>query len=276
MADNRVKYAYLNYDDIFNRIENGDIDAYDVVFTKDTHEQYFIKEDLELLRIISKIYCFDNVQNAKESLNNNSDTYPGQIVAIADNDVYHGYIVNKVGEEYTVTSLANTGTPIDYDALAHRPISNKVGKLENPVILGNLENGLYSVSGVYKIFDEYITIFSSSINHLFLVDRSGTDVYVKDISAKEIITYILSNGEVAKSNILTTDYLKDNYYVTENDLEAKIEALDFITKTEVSEYVKQITTEYLEENLGNAIDEKINKKISSMMIEDSDIEKLFQ
>lgn len=278
MADNRVKYAYLNYGDISSRIENGDVDAYDIVFTKDTHEQYFIKEDLGLLRIISKVYCFDSIQSAKESLNNNTDTYAGQIVAITDNDsgAYHGYIVNKGDEEYTVTSLADSGTQIDYDTLAHRPIINKVGEVGNPIIIGSLDNGLYSILGSYKIFDEYETNFSTSTKHLFLVDRSEMDVYVKDISAKEIITYTLSNGEVTISRILTTGYLKDNHYITENDLDAKIKTLDLITKAEASEYVKTIINEYLEQNLGATIDTKIDEKIQSLVATDSDIENLFQ
>lgn len=277
MASNRIKYAYINYDEIADRIESGKIDQYDVIFTRDTHEQYFVKEDLSLLRIMSKVYCFDSVQNAVKSLNESSDTYAGQIVAISDNDlnVYHGYIVNKVDREYTVTSLADSGTQIDYDALAHRPIINMAGELANPVIIGSLENGLYSISGVYKIFQEHETIFSTSTKHLFLVDRSETNVYVKDISAKEMTTYTLSDGEVIKSEIITTGYLEDNHYISENDLDAKIEALDLVTKAEASEYVKQITTEYLNENLGNTIDEKIDERIASIVADDSDINNLF-
>lgn len=278
MADNRVKYAYLNYADISKRIENGDIDEYDVIFTKDTHEQYLIKDDLSLLNIKSRIYRFDSIESAKESLNSNSDTYKGQIVAIADNDlgVYHGYIVNRVDEEYTVTSLSDSGTSVDYNALTHRPVVNKTGTLANPLVVGDLENGLYSVSGEYKLFDEYPTIFSSSINHLFLVEKSETESYVKDISAKEIITYSLINGEVTRSELLTQQYLSDNHYVTENDFDAKIAALDYITKVDASEYVKQITTEYLNENLGNIIDTKIDEKISTLVVDDTEIEKLFK
>lgn len=275
---NRVKYAFINYKDIQTKIDNGDIDEYDIVFTKDTHEQYLIKDDLSLLNIKSRIYCFNSIVSAKEALNSNTDTYEGQIVAIADNDfgVYHGYIVNRVGEEYTVTSLADSGNSIDYDTLAHRPICNKTGTLANPLIIGNLDNGLYSVSGEYKLFDEYPTIFSSSINHLFLVEKSETESYIKDISAKEIITYKLINGEVSKSELLTQQYLEDNHYITENDFDAKIAILEYITKAEASEYVKQIITEYLDGNLGNIIDTKIDEKISTLIVEDTEIEHLFK
>lgn len=273
MAENRVKYAYLDYSDISTRIENGEIDQYDVVFTKDTHEQYLIKDDLSLLNIKSRIYCFDSIISAKEKLNSNTDTYEGQIVAIADNDsgVYHGYIVNKSNDEYIITSLTDNGNKIDYDSLVHRPIINKTGSLANPLTIGELDNGLYSVSGEYRIFLEYPTIFSSSINHLFVVEKENDKIYVKDVQAKKTIIYVLSNGQVSIEDVITSNYLTENQYITETDFDAKIKALDFVTRNEISDYVKQITTEYLEQNL----DSKIDKKINSLIAEDSEIDNLF-
>lgn len=273
MAENRVKYAYLDYSDISTRIENGEIDQYDVVFTKDTHEQYLIKDDLSLLNIKSRIYCFDSIISAKEKLNSNTDTYEGQIVAIADNDsgVYHGYIVNKSNDEYIITSLTDNGNKIDYDSLVHRPIINKTGSLANPLTIGELDNGLYSVSGEYRIFLEYPTLFSSSINHLFVVEKENDKIYVKDVQAKKTVIYVLSNGQVSIEDVITSNYLTENQYITETDFDAKIKALDFVTRNEISDYVKQITTEYLEQNL----DSKIDKKINSLIAEDSEIDNLF-
>lgn len=273
MAENRVKYAYLDYSDISTRIKNGEIDQYDVVFTKDTHEQYLIKDDLSLLNIKSRIYCFNSIISAKEKLNSNTDTYEGQIVAIADNDsgVYHGYIVNKSNDEYIITSLTDNGNKIDYDSLVHRPIINKTGSLANPLTIGELDNGLYSVSGEYRIFLEYPTIFSSSINHLFVVEKENDKIYVKDVQAKKTVIYVLSNGQVSIEDVITSNYLTENQYITETDFDAKIKALDFVTRNEISDYVKQITTEYLEQNL----DSKIDKKINSLIAEDSEIDNLF-
>lgn len=273
MAENRVKYAYLDYSDISTRIKNGEINQYDVVFTKDTHEQYLIKDDLSLLNIKSRIYCFDSIISAKEKLNSNTDTYEGQIVAIADNDsgVYHGYIVNKSNDEYIITSLTDNGNKIDYDSLVHRPIINKTGSLANPLTIGELDNGLYSVSGEYRIFLEYPTIFSSSINHLFVVEKENDKIYVKDVQAKKTVIYVLSNGQVSIEDVITSNYLTENQYITETDFDAKIKALDFVTRNEISDYVKQITTEYLEQNLDSKIDEKIN----SLIADDSEIDNLF-
>ena len=75
---------------------------------------------------------------------------------------------------------------------------------------------------------------------------------------------------------MTTQYLEDNQYITNDSFEAKLKTLDLITKAEVSEYVKTITNEYLEQNLGTTIDTKIDEKIQSLVVTDSDIENLFQ
>lgn len=276
MAGNRVKYAYVNHDDIQGKIDSGEIDQYDIVFTKDTHEQYFIKEDLSLLRIISKVYCFGSIIEAEETLNKNTDTYVGQIVAIANDNIYSGYIVNKENGKYTVNSLSDGRNPIDYDSIDHRPVINKIGTQDDNLIIGDLDNGLYSVKGIYKIFNEYPTLFTVASNHLFLVEKTDSISYVKDISAKEIITYTLSNGTVNVLKSVTTQYLEDNQYITNDLLEAKLKTLDLITKAEASEYVKTITNEYLEQNLGTTIDTKIDEKIQSLVATDSDIENLFQ
>lgn len=276
MAGNRVKYAYVNYDDIQRKIDSGEIDQYDIVFTKDTHEQYFIKEDLSLLRIISKVYCFDSIIEAEETLNKNTDTYVGQIVAIANDNIYSGYIVNRENGKYTVNSLSDGRIPIDYDNIDHRPVINKIGTQDGNLIIGDLDNGIYSVTGVYKIFNEYPTLFTVTSNHLFLVEKTDSISYVKDISAKEIITYTLSNGVVNVLKSVTTQYLEDNQYITNDSFEVKLKTLDLITKAEASEYVKTITNEYLKQNLGTTIDTKIDEKIQSLVATDSDIENLFQ
>lgn len=276
MADksNRIKYAYLNYNEIEERLKIGQIDTYDVVFTKDTHEQYLINEDSTLLNITSRVPRFDSVESAIKLLNNSSDTYKGQIVAVFDDnsDVYYGYIVNKVNGKYNITSLSDSK---DYNSLTNRPVINKTGTLADPVIVGDLDDGLYSVSGEYKIFDEYPTVFSSSVNHLFLVEKSNTALYVKDVFAKETIIYTLANGKVTTSKIVTEQYLTDNRYITETDFDAKLAALDYLGKAEAETYIKQITNEYVYENISDIVDTKINDKIANLEADDDEIESLF-
>lgn len=103
----RAKFAYINKDEIVPYIQNNILNSADIVYTKDTHENYFISPDLIPIAIKSTIYCFESEKEAEEILNQSSDTYAGQIVSIRKDDVYKGYIVNKSKEKdkYIITSL---------------------------------------------------------------------------------------------------------------------------------------------------------------------------
>ena len=89
----RAKNGYMRYASITTKIQSGEIDAYDVIFTTDTHENYVISPELEPCAVRSRIYVFDSVEEANTLLNENADTYVGQIVSILVDDKYKGYIV---------------------------------------------------------------------------------------------------------------------------------------------------------------------------------------
>ena len=93
--EGRAKYGYMSSASIPLKIQSGEIDAYDIIYTTDTHESYVISPDLEPWAVRSKIYVFDSVENANTLLNVNTDTYIGQIVSILVDDKYKGYIVNR-------------------------------------------------------------------------------------------------------------------------------------------------------------------------------------
>ena len=70
MAKNRIKYAYKNRDEIQNAIDIGQLDAYDIIITKDTHEQFQVQEDLSYIPITSKIYTFPTIKDAENYIKN--------------------------------------------------------------------------------------------------------------------------------------------------------------------------------------------------------------
>ena len=272
-AKNRVKWGYLNYDDIRSRIEENRLDAYDVVYTKDTHECYILSEELIPVPVHSRVYRFNGIAAAITYLNTASDTYEGQIVAIRSGEKYRAYIVNLVDEQYDVELLLDTDQEIDYNTLGNRPIINLIGSLSEPVIVENLDVGIYSITGQYKIFDSIDTVFSCSANHIFLVDKSETEILIKDISARKIISYF-SDGEIVKENeLLTADYLKENNYATDSSVDQKLQALDILTKAEAQEYIESTVTEYLDAKLDDTIDKKLDEKLTEA--QDSDIDGMF-
>lgn len=268
----RAKFFYINRDEIEKLIEKGKIDANDIVYTKDSHENIFIGSDLSINPVRSKVYCYEDINSAIEDLNNVPDTYEGQIVSIKTNDKYKGYIVNKIDKSYTVT-LLSTLENIDYNTLGNRPITNLTGSLSEPVIVSELDNGVYSISGQYKIFSSIETIFSSSVNHIFLVEKTESEIYVRDISARKIISYSSIEGEIKQKEILTSNYLKENGYITSNEVDTKLQALDILTKTEAQSYIEDTVSKYLDKVLDSTIDQKLNNMI--VEVDDSAIDDMF-
>ncbi len=274
-AKNRSKYGYLNLADIQDRIDSGKLDAYDLIYTKDTHECYILTEDLEQVPIKSRVYQFPTEEEALLYLNAATDTYEGQLVAIKKKNRYKAYIVNKDDEDlWCVTLLSDADEQIDYNTLGNRPITNLTGTLANPIIVETLDNGIYSISGQYKVFDSIDTIFSSYENHIFLVEKSETETHIKDISSTDMITYSLVGDEIEQDKLVTSKFLEDNNYVTDSDLDKKIQTLDILTKTEASEYIEQAVNSYLDSKLDSAIDQKLDEKIVETA--DTEIADLFK
>lgn len=132
----RAKFAYINKDEIIPYIQDNTLNSADIVYTKDTHENYFISPDLIPIAIKSTIYCFESEKEAEEILNQSSDTYAGQIVSIRKNDVYKGYIVNKSKEKdkYIITSLEEDTT------------QNIYGSFDENLFLTDTETGKITLS----------------------------------------------------------------------------------------------------------------------------------
>lgn len=105
MAKNRIKYAYKNHDEIQNAIDIGQLDAYDIIITKDTHEQFQVQEDLSYIPITSRIYTFPTIENAENYIKTSSDKYNGQIISVLDGDIFHPYMVNQIGDNYFINKL---------------------------------------------------------------------------------------------------------------------------------------------------------------------------
>lgn len=271
----RAKFSYVNREDITKLINNGNIDANDIIYTKDTHENIFIGSDLSINPIRSKIYRFSDVSSAEKSLNTATDTYEGQIVAILTDGAYTAYIVNKnTGGTYYVTKLSKDAKTLNYDNLGNRPIDNLDGTLDDPITISDLATGIYKIRGQYKICSGDITTYLSSNDNFFLVDHDGTEVAIRKITAHNIIDYAVSkNSIVSQTNIPTREWIESQGYVTEASVNEKIAALNFMTKEEVAEYVQNEVLANLEPLIDKRIDLKLNESFSQ--VEASDISYLF-
>lgn len=210
MALARAKFGYLTYDDMVAKIADEKLDEYDICYTKDTHECYIVSEDKVPVAIKSKVNTYSSTDDAEKDLNSSLSTYEGQIVAIKYNDRFRAYIVEKNNDGFFVTPLDVARDVIDYDTLGNRPIVNINGTTESPIIISELSEGIYHVSGQYTIspLDQNINLAMRDI--LFVTDGNGN---IQKISGKSIMNYSVTNGEV-KQDIFATQGYVDSKLIT--------------------------------------------------------------
>ena len=261
--EGRAKYGYMSSASIPLKIQSGEIDAYDIIYTTDTHEAYVISPDLEPWAVRSRIYVFDSVENANTLLNVNTDTYIGQIVAVLCNDTYRGYIVNSVDGQFTVTPLWENTEQIDYNTLGNRPIVNLEGTLGNTIIVDELGNGIYNIKGQYKIDSSDITLNISANEILFMVEKSDDSIKIKQISHDNITDYLVLDGVITSDTYITSEYLSQCDYATKEYVDIKIAALQESINENVREYISDI----VDEQLGIVLDEKIENSMSDFLLD---------
>lgn len=257
----RAKWAYLTYDSIQQKIDEGVLDAFDVIYTKDSHENLVVSPELELWAVRSRIYTFDSIAEANAKLNTNTDTYEGQIVAILNDDKYKAYIVNQENDTYSATPLSPDN--IDYNTLGNRPIENLVGTLDTPIIVGNLLIGSYKIQGQYKIFETDTTTYLSADGDLFLINIKDDVKYIKRFTTDSIYDFIINADEVKKNIYITDEYLQENGYTTDDYVNAKITAFEESIKADIEAYVGSVLESIIEEKVETIIDTKLDEKLDN-------------
>ena len=273
----RAKWAYLSYDSIQTKIDEGVLDAYDVIYTKDSHENVIISPDLEIWSVRSRIYVFNSVEEANIQLNINTDTYIGQIVSIIIDEVCKGYIVNKDREgSFYVEAL--TADNIDYNTLGNRPVENLVGTLDEPVIITELNSGTYKIKGQYKISDDYGTVFLSSDGDLFLTEKTSTENRIKRITKDTIQDFVISDSDIVKRTYITDEYLTGCGYTTTEYVDNKVLALEESIREAIEAYVEQTVEDVITQKVDAIIDERLDIKLDERIQEttNEEVEDLFK
>lgn len=256
----RAKWAYIYRDSIQKKINDGTLDAYDVVYTKDTHENYVISPDLQPWSVKSRIYVFNSEEQANRQLNINADTYIGQIVSIIKGEVCKGYIVNKnQNGAYYVKQISPDD--IDYNNLGNRPIENLVGTLDNPIVVNTLPLGTYKIKGQYKILDNDTTTYLSTNGDLFLVEITNEGKFIKRFTKDNIYDYKITDTDVVKNVYITDEYLATNGYATENYLDGKIAAFENNIRADIEAYVEGVVEQVITNRVDIIIDERLDAKL---------------
>ena len=262
-TDTRAKFGFLAYDDMLSRIAEGVIDQYDIVFSKDKKQVFIINENLEPIAMHSKVYVYESVEKANEELNTNTDTYEGQIVSILNGDVYYGYIVNKDEKgSYYVKPLYEHAEPIDYDTLGNKPIENKVGTFNTPIILADLPTGIYNICGKYKVTANDEKEYLTGERRLALVNNMGTTSTIKVVTADGIVNLIIKDGVVISDRVITESSLEKYGYSTKEYVDERIKELDLVQRNEIDEYIQN----FISKELDKIIDVKIDIALENKLI----------
>ena len=141
-----IKWFYINKSEIQEKINAGVIDSYDVIFAKDTHEMFVVREDLSLFDVTSKSKTYSNVSEAETSLNEDASAYVGEVVSILDSETneYQAYVVNKdSNDRFIVSKVSSSG---DLDDFRKRLLADEYSlgynqKNISEVTLAGLKNG---------------------------------------------------------------------------------------------------------------------------------------
>ena len=287
------RFFFTDYRRIQDAINAGTINQWDIVLCSDTQEMLLVGENFDLIPIHSKVYRFVSVSDAETQLNTATDSYQGQIVSILDttSGTYKAYMVNGSAGHYYVTAISiYNASDINYNEIGNRPIEQLYGDIEHPVVLSSLENGFYKVHGAYKVSTKLITIFQSDGNHVIVVNHNEPEseedtetISIKVITDASITDYIINNTDtvIERNNYATKQWVESQGYITDADFDAKIQALDIMTRENAEAYIQELIREGVENIVTEMFDDQFNERFDTrlnikMQAEDnSSIQNLF-
>lgn len=176
-------------------------------------------------------------------------------------------INGKIGDYGEAENVIDYINNRKYADLEDKPILHLYGNMANAIILSELEDGVYCITGQYVIGGDYETIHSGNRDILFAVEHSGTDIFITKVSGSQIVRFIID----ADYHCTTDKYLTEQW----------MSAQDFLTKEEVEAYVAKylqvvvpdIVGEILDQQFDEKIDEALNERLYN--IEQDDISDLF-
>lgn len=142
------------------------------------------------------------------------------------------YFCNNIGYLYINESFVPVFKDLEnaidsYDELKNIPLVNKHGEITSPIVLAELDNGSYSVTGQYRIGGNLETIFAPYKNVMFLIDSDEKNKYITKLDAKSISIYTvnLDTMEVVVDKHATQSWVLAQGYTTETFVKQAVEDL---------------------------------------------------
>ena len=270
---NHSRFFYASSREIEDYINQGVVNKWDLVLCQDTKEFMLITDKLEMVPIKSKVYRYTTVAEAEAALNDASDTYQGQMVSILSlaTGSYQAYIVNKnnAGRFYVSPISVYNASDIDYNEIGHRPIEQISGNIENPIMLTDLSDGLYKIEGAYKVSTGLKTIFQTRNGDIISVthETETGNTAIKVITSSSITDYLIDNtgGVIDRGTYITKEWIERQGYMTSDDMDAKLDALNVITRDEAVSYIQELIRESVEQTVNDVFDETFNERFDTRL-----------
>ena len=232
------RFVAGNYSNIVNAVRNGTVKYPSYVFVRDQQKLAFVDINNELKFIGGKQYVL-HVQELPSVANGDVEVLYiyKNIVYIFDGKTYiptYRDYTSKINAlesriydlEDRMNNIGNNpgsgsgdGISTDsYDGLNNTPIKNHYGDEYNPICICDLQDGIHSIDGEYKIGGTMDTTFIASKNVLFLIESDDYYKYITKLDAKNICVYTvdLSTMDVSADDYFTQSWLYSQGFTTES------------------------------------------------------------
>ena len=217
MANSTPIFAVASRSKIQSYIDSQILTYPSYVFCKDLNTMVFIDKNLQIQDIKGFNQASINMVDELPTENIQSNTF---YVCNGKGYLLINDILVPVFKELSDDSVS------DYDLLENLPIVNKYGDISSPIVLIELENGSYSISGQYKVGGDVDTIYVSSKNVIVLVESDEEFKYITKLG-RNVCQYKvnLSTLEVSEQSYATQEWVKEQGYTTKTYVDEAIEAL---------------------------------------------------
>lgn len=170
--------------------------------------------------------------------------------------------IGDIGGKATVSEYVDN---LSYNQLHDPPILNLYGSLTKTIVVSALSDGVYRIAGQFQIGGEHQTIQMASDDSVFVVARDHE---------KEIVNITQLLGNAIKLYALAPDgKCTADRYITDSYISGK----DFITSSEVKDYVKTLVTDAIVETIDAVLDARLDSSLDRRIggIPDEDIISIF-
>lgn len=158
-------------------------------------------------------------------------------------------INGKIGDYGDAENVIDYINNRKYADLEDKPILHLYGNLANAIILSELDDGVYCITGQYVVGGDYEAIHTSDRDVLFTVEHLGTNVFITKVSGSQIVRFIIDENY----HCVTDKYVTEQWMSTQ----------DFLTTADVETYIAG----YLKSAVDDIVEEVVEQKIDNAFTE---------